>query len=233
MRTLLAAAALCLIATSADAVTSPRPWTNPGANPCRDLCPEAWSVEQMRNAGVLPGDLLAALRQAPTADYPVQDGDLIVAMTYAKDGRPYLDTEHRLASFDVPYHAHGHSIVWRGRMWRLVRVTACGNWALLVSGPFMAESITPGPGLLTPAAISSSVGPAVGGGGGFGAVGGGGGGGGGRLVPVPIFLPGAPPAPEVPTLPKTPIIPPISLPGTLGLLLTALLSLPLLGWREP
>ena len=61
--------------------------------------------------------------------------------------------------------------------------------------------------------------------------GGGGGGGGGRLVPIPIFLPGTPP--EVPTLPRTPIIPPISLPGTLGLLLTALLALPILGWREP
>ena len=230
-RALAAATALCLVATSADAVISPRPWTNPGANPCRDLCPEAWSVEQMRDAGVLPGDLLAALRQAATADYPVQDGDLIVAMTYAKDGQPYLDTEHRLASFDVPFHAHGYSIVWRGRMWRLVRVTACGNWALLVSGPIVAESITPAkPSLLTPAAIPPSGGPAVGGGG-FGGGGGGSGGGGSRLVPIPIFLPGTPP--EVPTLPKTPIIPPISLPGTLGLLLTALLALPILGGREP
>ena len=237
MRTVFAAAtAICLIATSADAATSPRPWSNPGTNPCRDLCPEDWSIERMRDAGVLPGDLLEMLQLAPPAAYPVEDGDLIVAMTYARDGRPYLDTEHRIADFELPYKAYGYSAIWRGRVWRLLKVEACGNWALLVSGPTVAESIRPGrPGLVVPISLPSGGGSAGGAGGGGGGAGGGSGGGGGgsRPVPIPIFLPGVPPGPEVPSLPPTPIISPISLPGTLGLLIAALAALPLLDWRRP
>ena len=196
---LLAALGPGLVGADASAVTlgtgTPRPWTTPGTNPCRDLCGAEWALDRIRT--VMPANIHAELaRRLEAGDaavpYQVTTGDLILAMSYAKAGTPYMDFSNRVAQFppDVRYPARGYAVLQDGMLYRFVQVAACGNWALIVermeaavptlgAGPLLL----PGPGgaLLGGGGIGRGGGGGIGGGigGGGGGFGGGGIGGGG------------------------------------------------------
>lgn len=130
-----------ILAGDASAVTvppdEPRPWTRPATNPCRELCGARWALDRMH--GLMPVELHEELARRmhagdATTEYLVATGDDIRAMSYAKEGVPFVDFSRRVAQFpqDVRYPAHGYFVAHDGLLYRFVRIEACGNWALIV-----------------------------------------------------------------------------------------------------
>lgn len=116
-----------------------RPWTHPGTNPCGSLCERDWALEQMVSAGIIPDAVHSLLRQEITDGQPVAyyvaSGDRIAAMTYAKNGIPFLDPSPRIAQFpeDRSYESAGYFVSHGGTGYWFVRIDYCGNWALILS----------------------------------------------------------------------------------------------------
>lgn len=105
-RAFLLALGLAVAGRGAGAVTigaaGPRPWTTPGTNPCGGPCDRDWALGQMRQA--MPAEVHAELTRRIAAGEPsvadaVATGDRIVAMSYAKDGVPYVELSERVARF--------------------------------------------------------------------------------------------------------------------------------------
>ena len=141
------AGALVLLAALAFADETPavtiapggtRTWSQPGTNPCRDLCHPDWALARMR--ALMPRDVHDELVRRLAASVPVgrhyvSTGDRIVAMSYAKRGVPFVEIAERVAQFpsEVRYEARGYAVAYDGLLYRFIRIAACGNWALLVA----------------------------------------------------------------------------------------------------
>ena len=130
-----------LLGATASAVTipanEPRPWTHPATHPCGELCGARWALDRMRS--VMPAEIYDELArrigagETPT-DFAVDTGAQIRAMSYARDGTPYMDYSRRVAQFPqgVAYPSRGHFVMRDGVRYRFVQIAACGNWALIV-----------------------------------------------------------------------------------------------------
>ena len=216
---LLAILAPIPVAAGASAATldlrSPRPWTAPGANPCDGACDARWALERMRV--VMPPEVHAELARRVDAGhglapFRVATGDRIRAMSYARDGVPFVEFARRVAQFPegTTYAARGFVVLDDGVLYRFVQVAACGNWALIVERPVAGF----GGGFWSGAGRYFASGGAFGGGGISG--------GGGTLPGENRELPGQPPLParEVETPPA-----PIPAPATLALFAGCLAAL--------
>lgn len=113
-----------------------KPWTNPGTNRCGQLCGREWALDAMQH--VLPdhvaSELREAIRETDPEMYFVTSGDMIAAMSYAKEGVPYVDRTPRVAAFKggVSYRSEGYIAHGFDAIYRFVRVEECGNWAIIV-----------------------------------------------------------------------------------------------------
>ena len=116
-----------------------RAWRNPGTNPCGLLCDREWALEEMVSAGVLPHPVSEKLRHAIDESEPVpfyvSSGDEIAAMTYAKNGTPYLDPSPRVAQFadGESFRSEGYFVTDGEAGYWFIKIEHCGNWALLPS----------------------------------------------------------------------------------------------------
>ncbi len=115
-----------------------RTWSQPGTNPCGNLCQPDWALARMRR--LMPPEVHDELARrlatsVPAKRYRVATGDRIIAMSYAKGGVPFLEVAERMAQFPpaVRYEALGYSVVHDDFLYRFVRIAACGNWALIVA----------------------------------------------------------------------------------------------------
>ena len=178
-------------------------------------------------------ELQDRIRKTDPLPYFVSSGDMIVAMTYAKRGVPYVDESPRVAAFQegVAYRAEGylaHAADW---IYRFVRVEKCGNWTMIVQplAGFLSMDALGLPevasgGLYAPVAGASTTGgsripggrpglggPGLGGGPGFG------GGPGGDYTLPPVL----PPQVTPPAQPEPPLSV-IALPPSMVLLASAL-----------
>lgn len=207
------AAVLLALASPAAAATVVT-WSGPGPNACNtegDHCSLEWARQQL--SVKQQAEFSLARKRNPLPQYlPIYDGDVIPLMAYAKGGVPHMDRRGTLATIDAPESAWG----WQMDGWTFVRIDACGNWAVVVTGKakrLADASLVLAAGTVIPRGGLGS------GGGGFG--GGGGGAGGGTppicIVCLPVVIP---PVIVPPIEPPPPA--PIPLPATGWLLLLAL-----------
>jgi hypothetical protein len=201
---MLPALALALFATSATAAPV-AVWTGPGDRACHGRCPREWAASHLSEQH--QRELADAMRREPVA-MAVLPGDVLPLMTHYHGG-PVADTRGVVAMLKAPEPATG----WRlaSGAW-FVKVHACQNWTLVqghVATGGSSSVVTPSRGGAVAAA------PAL-----FAGVGG---------VsylrasepPLLHIEPGGAPADPAP-------IPPIPLPATAWLLLSALAGL---WWR--